>query len=101
MSRGMQLVSLQAESIEPMLQHGVVDVVLLEWLALGVDERRTRRRPQIHQLGQVPEIELHEVLGRPRRNLFCAHDSILQFRLELSLPRSEEHTSELQSQSNL
>src|SRR2546426_10982983 len=58
----MQLVSLQAETIEPVLQNRIVDIVLFERLALRMDERRTGRGPQVDEFGQVPEIELDKIL---------------------------------------
>src|SRR2546426_3680352 len=82
----MQLVSLQAETIEPVLQNRIVDIVLLERLALRMDERRTGRGPQVDEFGQVPDIELDQVLRRPSCDLFRGHDAILELCLQIFLP---------------
>src|SRR2546422_3058357 len=74
-ARGVQLVSLQAESIEPVLEHRIVDIVLLERLALRMDERRTRRWPQVDELRQMPKIELHQVGRRASGDLFRRDDA--------------------------
>src|SRR5467141_3007443 len=77
----------EVESVQPALEDRVVDVLLFERLALRVDERRPRRRVHVHELRQMPEVELQEVLGGPRGNRIRRDDATLELRLELPLPR--------------
>src|SRR2546425_1287497 len=64
----------------------MVDIVLFERLTLRMDERRTGRGPQVDEFGQVPEIELDQVLRRPSCDLFRGHDAILELCLQIFLP---------------
>src|SRR6266567_8888881 len=82
-----ELVTLQVEAVEPVLQHRIVHVVLLERLALRVDERGSGGRPEVHELREVPEVELDQELGRPLRHLLRRDHAVPELVLEIVLPR--------------
>src|SRR2546427_740859 len=56
----------EVESVQPALEDRIVDVLFLERLALRVDERRPRRRVHVHELREMPEVQLQEVFGGTR-----------------------------------
>src|SRR5256885_1288821 len=77
----------EVESVQPALEDRIVDVLFLERLALRVDERRPRRRVHVHELREMPEVQLQEVFGGPRGDRVRRDDATLELRLEFLLPR--------------
>src|SRR3989454_8720411 len=80
------LVPLQAEPPQPLLEDRVVHIVLVKRLTLRVDERGPGWRLKVHELRQMPEVELHEELRGLRGDLLRRHDASLQLRLQVFLP---------------
>src|SRR6267378_5053639 len=77
----------EVESVQPALEDRIVDVLFLERLALRVDERRPRRRVHVHELREMPEVQLQEVFGGPRGDRVRRDDATLELRLKFPLPR--------------
>src|SRR3989442_436549 len=77
---------MRAEPLQPLLEDRVVHIVLVERLAFRVDERGPGWRLKVHELRQMPEVELHEELRWPRGDLLRRHDAPLQPRLQVFLP---------------
>jgi len=67
-------------------EDAIADILLVEWLAFRMDERRALRWLKIDELGEVPEVKLHDELPGLRPNVGSRQHAIFQLPLKFGFP---------------